>query len=208
MNILHIDSGILGNHSVSRRLTASIVGRLKADRASASVTYRDLVAEPLAHLSGAHLMAASASPEGIEASLASELNAGRAALEEFLKADVLVIGAPMYNFAVPTQLKTWIDRILVAGTTFRYTETGVEGLAKGKKVIIASTRGGHYSGASPISAMDHQEAYLTTVLGFIGITDVEFIRAEGLAMGDDAKQSAIAGAEKAIAEHSQFATAA
>ena len=108
------------------------------------MTYRDLVAAPLAHLSGAHLMAASASPEGIEASLASELNAGRAALEEFLKADVVVIGAPMYNFAVPTQLKTWIDRILVAGTTFRYTEAGVEGLAKGKKVIVASTRGGHY----------------------------------------------------------------
>jgi FMN-dependent NADH-azoreductase len=208
MNVLHIDSGILGDHSVSRRLTASIVARLKAQTGSASVTYRDLVAAPLAHLSGAHLMAASASPEGIEASLASELNAGRAALEEFLKADVVVIGAPMYNFAVPTQLKTWIDRILVAGTTFRYTEAGVEGLAKGKKVIVASTRGGQYSGASPISAMDHQETYLTTVLGFIGITDVEFIRAEGLAMGDDAKQTAIAGAEKLIAEHGEFATAA
>ncbi|WEZ83736.1 FMN-dependent NADH-azoreductase [Rhizobium sp. 32-5/1] len=208
MNVLHIDSGILGDHSVSRRLTASIVARLKAQTEPASVTYRDLVAAPLAHLSGAHLMAASAGPEGIEASLASELDAGRTALEEFLAADVVVIGAPMYNFAVPTQLKTWIDRILVAGTTFRYTETGVEGLAKGKKVIVASTRGGHYSGASPVAAMDHQEAYLTTVLGFIGITDVEFIRAEGLAMGDDAKQSAIAGAEKVIAEHGQFATAA
>ncbi len=208
MNVLHIDSGILGDHSVSRRLTASIVARLKAQTHAASVTYRDLVAAPLAHLSGAHLMAASAGPEGIEASLASELDAGRAALEEFLSADVVVIGAPMYNFAVPTQLKTWIDRILVAGTTFRYTENGVEGLAKGKKVIVASTRGGHYSGASPVAAMDHQEAYLTTVFGFIGITDVEFIRAEGLAMGDDAKQSAIAGAEKVIAEHGAFATAA
>jgi len=208
MNILHIDSGILGDQSVSRRLTASIVGRLKTDTASAAVTYRDLVTAPLAHLSGAHLMAASASPEGIEASLASELNAGRAALDEFLKADVVVVGAPMYNFAVPTQLKTWIDRILVAGTTFRYTEAGVEGLAKGKKVIVASTRGGHYSGASPISAMDHQETYLSTVFGFIGISDIEFIRAEGLAMGDEAKQTAIAGAEKAIAEHGRFAAAA
>ncbi|OJF92077.1 FMN-dependent NADH-azoreductase [Pararhizobium antarcticum] len=208
MNILHIDSGILGDHSVSRRLTASIVARLTADTASATVTYRDLVAAPLAHLSGAHLMAASAGPEGIEASLASELNAGKAALDEFLKADVVVIGAPMYNFAVPTQLKTWIDRVVVAGTTFRYTETGVEGLAKGKKVIVASTRGGHYSGASPMSAMDHQEAYLSTVFGFIGINDIEFIRAEGLAMGDEAKQSAIAGAEKAIADHDGFATAA
>ncbi|MDO9415846.1 FMN-dependent NADH-azoreductase [Pararhizobium sp.] len=208
MNILHIDSGILGDHSVSRRLTASIVSRLSAGHAGAHVAYRDLAAAPLAHLSGAHLMAASANPEGLDATLVSELDAGRAALDEFLKADVVVVGAPMYNFAIPTQLKTWIDRILVAGTTFKYTEAGVQGLAKGKKVIVASTRGGHYSGSSPISAMDHQESYLTTVFGFIGITDVEFIRAEGLAMGDDAKQSAIAGAEKVIADHSDLAAAA
>ncbi|MEK1932547.1 MAG: NAD(P)H-dependent oxidoreductase, partial [Pararhizobium sp.] len=118
------------------------------------------------------------------------------------------IGAPMYNFAIPSQLKTWIDRILVAGTTFRYTESGVEGLAKGKKVIVASTRGGHYSGASPIGAMDHQETYLSTVFGFIGITDVEFVRAEGLAISPDSKEAAIAEAEKAIADRGHFDIAA
>lgn len=208
MNILHIDSGILGDHSVSRRLTASIVERIKAERPGDSVTYRDLAAAPLAHLNGSHLMAASANPEGLDATLVSELDAGRASLNEFLAADVVVIGAPMYNFAIPSQLKTWIDRILVAGTTFRYTEAGVEGLAKGKKVIVASTRGGHYSGASPISAMDHQETYLTTVLGFIGITDVEFVRAEGLAISPDSKEAAITEAEKAIAGRGHFDIAA
>ncbi|CAN7145059.1 FMN-dependent NADH-azoreductase [Rhizobium sp. LjRoot98] len=208
MNILHIDSGILGDHSVSRRLTASIVARIKAERPSDTVTYRDLAAAPLAHLSGSHLMAASANPEGLDATLVSELDAGRASLNEFLAADVVVIGAPMYNFAIPSQLKTWIDRILVAGTTFRYTAEGVEGLAKGKKVIVASTRGGHYSGSSPISAMDHQETYLSTVFGFIGITDVEFVRAEGLAISPDSKEAAITEAEKAIAGRGHFDIAA
>ena len=208
MNILHIDSGILGDHSVSRRLTASIVARIKAERPGDSVTYRDLAAQPLAHLNGSHLMAASANPEGLDATLVSELDAGRASLNEFLAADVVVVGAPMYNFAIPSQLKTWIDRILVAGTTFRYSETGVEGLAKGKKVIVASTRGGHYSGASPISAMDHQETYLNTVFGFIGITDVEFVRAEGLSVSPDSKEAAISEAEKAIAGRGHFDIAA
>lgn len=208
MNILHIDSGILGEHSVSRRLTASIAARLTAGRTGARLTYRDLAAAPLAHLSGAHLAAASAGPETLDAPLAAELDAGRVALDEFLAAGIVVIGAPMYNFAIPTQLKTWIDRILVAGKTFRYTESGVEGLAKGKRIIIASTRGGHYSEGSPISAMDHQETYLSTVLGFIGITDIEFIRAEGLSLGADAKQAAILGAEQLIASRPELAVAA
>ena len=208
MNILHLDSGILGDHSVSRRLTALIVERIKAERPGDTVTYRDLSAESLAHLNGSHLMAASANPEGLDATLVSELDAGRAALNEFLAADVVVLGAPMYNFTIPSQLKAWIDRILVAGTTFRYTASGVEGLAKGKKVIVASTRGGHYSGTSPISAMDHQESYLLTVLGFIGITDIEFVRAEGLAVSPDSKEAAIASAEKAIADRGHFDIAA
>lgn len=208
MNILHIDSGILGNHSVSRRLTASIVARIKAKRPDGNVTYRDLAAEPLAHLNGSHLAAASANPEDLDPTLVSELEAGGASLNEFLAADVVIIGAPMYNFTVPTQLKTWIDRILVAGTTFRYTESGVEGLAKGKKVIVASTRGGHYSGASPISAMDHQESYLRTVFAFIGIDDVEFLRAEGLAISPDSKNAAIDEAERAIADRGHFDIAA
>ncbi|ASY68498.1 FMN-dependent NADH-azoreductase [Sinorhizobium fredii] len=198
MNVLHIDSGILGEHSVSRRLTAAIVSQIKADRPDAKVIYRDLVSERLQHLTGAQIMAP-ADLDGVDPALASDVRTGRQMLEEFLAADTIVVGAPMYNFSIPSQLKAWIDRLAVAGKTFRYTEAGPEGLAKGKKVIVASTRGGHYS-AGPAAAMDHQEAYLRTVFGFFGITDVEFVRAEGLNLGTDQKQFAIAEAEKTIAE--------
>lgn len=198
MNVLHIDSGILGEHSVSRRLTAAIIAQVKADRPDAKITYHDLVSEPVAHLTGAQIMAP-AELEGVDEALAADIRAGRQMLEEFLAADTIVVGAPMYNFSVPSQLKAWIDRLAVAGKTFHYTDAGPEGLAKGKKVIIASTRGGHYS-AGAAAAMDHQESYLRTVFGFFGITDVEFVRAEGLSLGADQKQSAIAEAEKVIAE--------
>lgn len=208
MNILHIDSGILGDHSVSRGLTAAIVEKLKAENPAASVTYRDVASAPLVHLSGAHIFAANANPEGIDAKLADELADAKAALTEFMAADVVVIGAPMYNFTIPSQLKAWIDRVLVAGATFRYSASGVEGLAKGKKVIVASTRGGHYSAGSPVSAMDHQETYLSAVFAFVGITDIEFIRAEGLNISPESKEAAVAAARKAIAEKDDLAAAA
>lgn len=198
MKILHINSGILGEHSVSRRLTSAIVSQLKADRPDAEITYRDLASERVPHLTGAQIMAP-ADLEGVDAALAADVRIGRQMLEEFLAADTVVVGAPMYNFSIPSQLKAWIDRLAVAGKTFRYTEAGPEGLAKGKKLIVASTRGGHYS-VAPASAMDHQETYLRSVFGFFGITDIEFIRAEGLNLGPDQKQFAIAEAEKTIAE--------
>ncbi|WP_026619416.1 FMN-dependent NADH-azoreductase [Ensifer sp. WSM1721] len=198
MNVLHIDSGILGEHSVSRRLTAAIVSQIKADRPDAKITYRDLAAERVPHLTGAQIMAP-ADLEGVDSALAADVQIGREMLEEFLAADTIVVGAPMYNFSIPSQLKAWIDRLAVSGKTFRYTEAGPEGLAKGKKVIIASTRGGHYS-AGAAAAMDHQESYLRTIFGFFGITDVEFVRAEGLNLGADQKQFAIAEAEKAITQ--------
>lgn len=197
MNVLHIDSGILGEHSVSRRLSAALVAQIRAEQPAATVTYRDLVAAPLAHLSGSHLMAANAKPEELDARIAADLAEGRAVLEEFLAADTIVIGAPMYNFSLPSQLKAWIDRIAVAGKTFRYTESGPEGLAQGKKVVIISTRGGHYS-AGPAAIMDHQESYLKAVLGFVGITDIEIVRAEGLNLGADKKVEAISEAERVI----------
>lgn len=202
MNLLHIDSGILGDHSVSRGLTAALVAKLKADDPSLSVTYRDLVADPIEHLTGAYLGA-----QSIDASLHSpvlqkDLVTGARVLEEFLAADIVVIGAPMYNFAIPSQLKAWIDRIAVAGKTFRYSEKGVEGLAGSKTVIIASSRGGIYSAGSPGAAMDHQESYLTAIFGFLGVTDVEFIRAEGVKLSEEAKEKAIAGARRDIAERS------
>ena len=193
MNILHIDSGILGELSVSRRLTAAVVERLRAEHPDATVLAHDLVAEPVGHLTGADL--------GAEP-------VGRDVLAEFLAADVVVIGAPMYNFTIPTQLKAWIDRLLVAGKTFRYTETGPEGLAGGRKVIIASTRGGVYSEGSPAAALDHQEPFLQSVLNFIGVTDIEIVRAEGLAMGPDAKTAAVDAALADIASRESLKQAA
>ena len=119
-------------------------------------------------------------------------------VSQFLAADVVVIGAPFYNFAIPTQLKAWIDRLAQPGRTFRYTADGPEGLAKGKTVIIVSTRGGVYSTNEAGQAMEHQESYLKVVLGFFGVTDVRIVRAEGLAMGGETRQQALAAAAQAI----------
>ncbi|MCP8895525.1 FMN-dependent NADH-azoreductase [Shinella daejeonensis] len=197
MKTLHIDSGILGENSVSRRLTAAAVAQLRAENSEMTVLYRDLVARPLAHLSGTHLAAANAPAAEVDADTAADVAESHAVLEEFLAADTIVIGAPMYNFSLPSQLKAWIDRIAVAGKTFRYTADGPEGLAKGKRVIILSTRGGLYS-VGPASAMDHQESYLRTVFGFIGIDDVQIVRAEGLNLSADSKLAAISEAERVI----------
>jgi FMN-dependent NADH-azoreductase len=184
MNILHLDSSILGDNSASRQLTAETVAHFRAGHPDAHVDYRDLAATPLTHLSGAVLGG-------------SESELGEAILAEFLAADVVVVGAPMYNFGVPSQLKAWIDRVCVAGRTFKYTENGPVGLAGGKKVIIVSSRGGAYIGGG--EAYDHQEAHLTTLFGFLGVTDVSVVRAEGLAMGDEARNKAFDSARSAIA---------
>ncbi|WP_421590840.1 FMN-dependent NADH-azoreductase [Shinella sp. M27] len=199
MNVLHIDSGILGDHSVSRRLTAAVAAQIKAEQSGATVTYRDLVSNPLPHLSGAHLMAANAAPDQVDTQIAAELAESKVVLEEFLAADTIILGVPMYNFSLPSQLKAWIDRVAVAGKTFRYTAEGPEGLAKGKKIIIVSTRGGHYS-AGPAAVMDHQESYLRAVLGFLGVTDIEIVRAEGLNLSADSKVQAISEAERSIGD--------
>jgi FMN-dependent NADH-azoreductase len=197
MNVLHIDSGILGDHSVSRRLTAAVAAQIKAEQSHAAITYRDLVANPLPHLSGAHLMAANAKPEDVDAQIAADVAESAVVLEEFLAADTIVLGVPMYNFSLPSQLKAWIDRIAISGKTFSYSAEGPKGLAGGKKVIIVSTRGGHYS-AGPAAVMDHQESYLKTVLGFLGVTDIEIVRAEGLNLSPDSKIEAISEAERTI----------
>jgi FMN-dependent NADH-azoreductase len=176
MKLLHIDSSILGAGSVSRTLSANLVEAQRQLQPGLEVVYRDLAAEPLQHLSGAHLMAA----QGATPAPGTDIEASGAVLEEFLSADIIVIGAPMYNFAVPSQLKAWIDRLAVAGKTFRYSEKGVEGLAGGKKVLVASSRGGAYADTAT-GFLDHQEAYLRAILGFFGITDITFIRAENTA---------------------------
>ena len=184
MNILHLDSSILGDNSASRELSAAVVARWQDATPNATVTYRDLSSTPLPHLSGGSL--AGAYP--LEAADAHR------AMQDFLDADVIVIGAPMYNFGIPSTLKAWIDRILVAGKTFRYTESGPQGLAGGKKVIIASSRGG----AHQHSGGDFQESYLRFVFGFMGITDIEIVRAEGLAMSPQHRSDAMAAAHASI----------
>lgn len=198
MNILHLDSSILATNSVSRGLTQALVNTLTARHAGAQVTYHDLAANEIPHLSGEILGAAFTDKADWSARQQAEAARSDALIAEFLAADVLVIGAPMYNFGVPSQLKAWIDRVAVAGRTFKYTETGPVGLAGGKKVYVVSARGGVYSNEQG-QQMDFQEDYLKTVLGFLGITDVSFVRAEGVAMGPDAKAAALAAAEAAIA---------
>ena len=198
MKLLHIDSSILGEGSVSRQLTARLVSAARAMHGGAQVTYRDLVAQPVGHLTGAHLAAAQgAKPES--PTLQQDVEAGQSDLDAFLAADVIVVGAPMYNFGIPSQLKAWIDRIAVAGKTFRYTDKGPEGLAGGKKVFVVSSRGGFYGNETPAAFLDHQETYLRGLFGFLGITDIHFIRAEGLAAGDEYRTKALENAHGEIA---------
>jgi FMN-dependent NADH-azoreductase len=193
MNILHIDSSILGTNSASRQVSAAIVERLKQGATAAKVVYRDLAREPLPHLSAEHLAAAQgATPE--TQSIQNEVAQSAAALDEFLTADAIVIGAPMYNFTISSQLKAWIDRILVAGKTFRYGANGHEGLAGGKRVIVAVSRGGLYSPGAPSAPLEHVETYLRGVFGFIGVKNLEIVLAEGLMIGPDQRQRAMEGA--------------
>ncbi|VWC02215.1 azoreductase [Burkholderia lata] len=197
MKLLHIDSSILGQGSVSRELSAEVVATFRARDPGLAVTRLDLAVTPIGHLTADHLAAAQGAP--IADALKADVEIGQRALDEFLAADIVVIGAPMYNFGIASQLKAWIDRISVAGTTFRYGENGPVGLCGGKKLVVASSRGGVYSEGSPAAAFDHQETYLKAAFGFLGITDITFIRAEGVAMGQDTRSGAIASAKEAAA---------
>ena len=193
MKLLHVDSSILGANSVSRQVSAAIVDALKQANPGAEVTYRDLAAKSLPHLSPEHLAAAhGAVPE--VGPIQDDMTASAAALDEFLAADTVVIGAPLYNFTVPSQLKAWIDRILVAGKTFKYGAAGAEGLAGGRKVVVAVARGGIYAPGTPYAGAEHAESYLRTVFGFIGITDLQVVLAEGLQMGPEAREKAVTAA--------------
>ena len=195
MKLLHLDSSVLGPHSVSRQVSAAIVERLRQANPGLQTVYRDLTAAPLGHLTGSHLAAGQgAAPE---ASLRDDIAAGQAVLDEFLAADIVVVGAPMYNFTIPSQLKAWIDRILVAGKTFKYSAQGVEGLAGNKRVIVAISRGGFYGAGTPAAAGEHLETYLRWVFGFIGIYNPEFIAADGIQVGPEHREKAVAGALQA-----------
>jgi FMN-dependent NADH-azoreductase len=198
MHLLHLDSSVLGSNSASRELTAAIVAKQVTLHPGIEVIHRDLASDSALHLSSAHLAAWQGG--AVEDQLLhADLAKGGSYLEELLAADIVVIGAPMYNFSIPSQLKAWIDRVVVAGKTFRYTEKGAEGLlSKHKRAFIASSRGNIYtSGAAAV--LEHHESYLTGVLAFIGLTNVTVIRAEGLALGPDAKQAAMTKARSHIA---------
>lgn len=185
MKLLHLDSSILGEASASRELCDAIVARLRTAHPGLEVTHRDLAASPVPHLTGASLARAKAD----EAALADALMA------EFLAADVVVLGAPMYNFGIPSQLKAWIDRVAVAGKTFRYTENGPQGLATGKKVIVAGTYGGFHAADGGSNFI---EPYLRFVFGFMGVTDVEFVTAEGLSVSPEQRAQSLRDAHARI----------
>ena len=180
MNILHIDSSILGEHSISRQLSAAIAARLQATTPGATVHYRDLAAQPLPQFTAA--------PSAADGAALSH------ALEQVLAADVIVIGAPMYNFAIPSQLKSWLDALAVPGKTFQYGANGPEGLLGAKRVIIASTRGGYYGADTPMAALEHQESHLRSFLAFLGVTQLEIVRAEGVKVSDEARAQALSTA--------------
>lgn len=186
MNILHVDSSILGRQSASRALSAAVVARLRQAAPGARVRYRDLAADPLPHLDGAAL---AKSDPGLVAR-------DESVLSEFEAADIVVLGVPMYNFTIPGQLKAWIDRVAVAGRTFHYTERGPEGLAGGKRVIAAASYGGtHPAGA----ASNFVEPYLRFLFGFLGIDQIEFVTAEGLALSPQQRERSLAVALARVA---------
>ncbi len=194
--LLHIASSILGTHSASRLLSAAIINRLQSLEPGLETTYRDLAAAPLPHLTPAFLPTAPSgetSPEDVPAERAES----QAVLDEFLAANIVVIGAPMYNFTIPSQLKAWLDRILIAGKTFSYDANGPKGLAGDKQVIVAIARGGLYGTGTPMAAVEHVESYLKAVFGFIGVTRIEFVVAEGLQMGPEHRGKALDGALEA-----------
>lgn len=197
MKLLHLDSSILGDASASRQLSRDVVKAWSAAESDVQVTYRDLASDALSHLSAASLVAAGTPAELRDAAQKHEAELAERTVEEFLAADAIVIGAPMYNFAIPSQLKAWIDRIAVVGKTFKYTENGPVGLAGGKTVVIASSSGGIHAGQP--SGQAHED-YLVRILNFVGIDDIEIVRAEGLAYGEAPRAEAMKGAAQRISE--------
>lgn len=199
MNLLHIDSSILSNTSVSRQLTRDIVAQWRTSHPGTVVDYLDLAVDTPTHFSADAMGLRVPAGTALSTAQTRENGVTEALIRQFLAADVLVVGAPLYNFSVPSQLKAWIDRVAQPGRTFAYAANGPQGLATGKTVIVAISRGGVYSTTDAGRAMEHQESYLQTVFGFMGITDVRFVRAEGVAMGDAQKAQALAEAANGIA---------
>jgi FMN-dependent NADH-azoreductase len=206
--VLIIDSAATGDASVSRKLTAELAERLTRRDPTVSIVRRDIGANPIPHLTAETVGAIRGAPA--DSQVASDaLALSDALVAEVKDADVIVLGAPMYNFGMSSTLKTWFDHILRAGVTFRYTAEGPEGLVKDKKAIVVESRAGFYSDG-PAAAMDHQEPHIRTLLGFMGVTDVTFVRAEKLAFGPEAASAAIAEAVERLdtLAETEFALAA
>jgi FMN-dependent NADH-azoreductase len=197
--LLHIDSSILGENSVSRSLSASVVATLRAAIADLDVTYRDLAANPLPHLSGITFAAGRGADVPRDAALQADLDLGATVLDELLEADIVVLGLGFYNFGIPSQLKAWVDRLAVPGKTFRYTEKGPQGLLSGKRIIVTVARGGYYGPGTPAHALEHAESYLRGLFAFFGIAQIEVVAAEGLAVGPQVREASIAQAQASIA---------
>lgn len=194
-NILIVNSSAQGDASVSARLTREFAERARSLDPGANIVVRDIGRDPVPHLTAETVA-------GIRGVAATEAERAAQALsdtliDELRAADVLVIGAPMYNFGISSTLKAWFDHVLRARITFRYTENGPEGLMTGKRAIVIESRAGVYS-EGPAAAMDSQEPHLKGMLGFMGITDVSFVRVEGLAFGEEAAAAAIAAANQAL----------
>ena len=195
--ILHIDASASdANTSHSRRLSASLVEKLKAKHQDVIVTRRDVVAQKLPHVDTTIRQAWTPDSERT-AALDEVATRSRTLVDELKSADIIVIGSPMYNFTVPSTLKSWIDHVAIAGQTFRYTDAGAEGLLGGKKVYLALSSGGIYT-QGPFQGFEHLATYLTAVLNFMGITDIETIRAEGIAYGPEQDEAAMNAARSRI----------
>ena len=192
--LLQLNTSLFSGNGQSSQLADQFVAAWKAANPDASVIARDLASDPVPHLDAARFMSFLAKPEERSAEQAAVAAFSDALIDELRQADVLVIGLPMYNLGVPSTLKSYFDHIARAGATFKYTETGPKGLLEGKKAYVFATRGGRYAG----TPLDSQTDYVRIFLGFIGITDVEFIYAEGLNMGDEAKSNALASAQREL----------
>ena len=197
MQILRIDSSTTGDQSISRKLTDELLAHFTAKHPEAKVVTRDLVAEPLPHIDPITTSAIRTPPETHEEAVSAAYPEQRAVLDEFLASDVVIVGAPMYNFSIPSQLKAWLDRLGVPGVTFRYSEAGPEGLAGGRKVVIASARGGAYANED---MAENQESLLKTFFGFVGVDDLDFVRVEKTGFGPEAIEEGFAAAKAEIAK--------
>ncbi|MDG5497513.1 NAD(P)H-dependent oxidoreductase [Niveispirillum sp. BGYR6] len=197
MKILHIDSSTTGGQSVTRELTKAIVDHFLAQHPDAAVTTLDLVLRPLPHLDPVSTAALRLPPEAQDEAMKVAYPVERAVFDQFVSSDIVVIGAPMYNFTIPSQLKVWLDRLALPGVAFSYSAAGPKGLAGGRRVIIASSQGGMYGDGDP---SEHQESLLRAFFGLIGIPDLEIIRADKIGFGPEARAASISQAKAEIAK--------